>query len=941
MTTLMHMLQGVPAQAEFPALVRALGWTLLHFCWQGAAVAALLWCVLALLPVRMPRARYAAASLALALMVALPLATFARLAEKEVRASRELRALPMVMTPAIVVDAGAGDKREPMRLRIARALDDSAPWVPAVWLAGVVVFLARLNLGLIVARRMRSAVTEPAQDGLRESFARLRERLGVTRAVRLVQSAMVEAPTVIGWLRPVVLIPVGCLTGLSIAQIEAVLAHELAHIRRHDYLVSVLQSVVEALLFYHPAVWWVSRQMRRERESCCDDVAVKVSGDRISYARALSWLEEHRAATPDMVLGANGGVLTMRIRRLLGLKENAAVSRGVAMALLAGVVAGAVWYAGAVARAQSSQAQPKAAAQETAPASASSATAAPSAAAAAPQHEAAQGERPKALESDPEFRDLTPEEQQRLRERVARLDAMSAVMQVRADEAARRAQEVTAKLNSPEFKKQMADAMAAAARVNSPEFRKQYEDAQRAAQDTSNVKVQAMISRLYSEEYQKAIAQAEAAAARVNAPELQEKLYASMKAAEEANLFLFKGRQSQPLAQSSAAAAPARAGAAQGGGAISGTIVDPTGALVPRAQVAATNTDTGVQVKVLTDNTGKYSLSPLPAGPYNVEVIARGFQRLLQENVQVGAGKQAELDEKLTAGGGNTTLTVTGAPVAAPPPPPAFTARVESPTAPARVSSGTLAGNLISRPDPVYPDEAKAAHVEGAVVLRAVISKEGSIKKLTYISGPPPLVVSAIDAVEKWKYKPYLLNGEPTEVETTITVNYTFEGSTQNQAQPGDRRNMSEASTPIRTAGPPDAEVQQALLEYRELAKRASAESSAYEALALAKQTPAIDSAGQTVRHVGGGVSAPVLTQSIPPEYTPEARKAKTEGVVLLNLIVDPNGMPEDVHVLRGVGNGLDEKAVEAVKQYKFKPAMEDGKPVAAAVSVEVNFKLF
>jgi beta-lactamase regulating signal transducer with metallopeptidase domain len=245
MTMLMHLLEGMAGQAEVSALIQALGWTLLHFCWQGAAVAALLWSGLALLPVRMPRARYAAASLALALMVALPLATFSRLAEKEIRASRELRALPIVMAPAIVVEAGEYAPPEPLRVRIARALDASAPWVPAAWLAGVVVFLARLNLGLIVARRMRSAVTEPAQGGLCAMLATLSARLGVRRAVRLMQSAMVEVPTVIGWLRPVVLIPVGCLTGLSAAQVEAILAHELAHIRRHDYLVSVMQSVVE------------------------------------------------------------------------------------------------------------------------------------------------------------------------------------------------------------------------------------------------------------------------------------------------------------------------------------------------------------------------------------------------------------------------------------------------------------------------------------------------------------------------------------------------------------------------------------------------------------------------------------------------------------------------------------------------------------------------
>jgi TonB family protein len=890
MTALIHIWNGMPAHPEFPALIHALGWTLLHFCWQGAAIAALLWCMLVLLPMRMPQLRYVAASLALAMMVALPVATFVRLARAEIRASRELRGLPIVME-TVVVDAGADAAPEPLRQRVGRALDDSVPWLPAVWLAGVVVFLVRLNLGMMVARRMRSAVMEPAQDGLRESFARLRERLGVTRTVRLMQSAMVQAPTVIGWLRPVVLIPVGCLTGLSTAQIEAILAHELAHIRRHDYLVNVMQSVVEALLFYHPAVWWVSKQMRRERESCCDDVAVKLSGDRVAYARALSWLEEHRAATPELVLGANGGALKMRIRRLLGLKESAAVSRGVAITLLSAVVAAAIWYAGAIAHAQSSQAQ-------TGSATAASTLAAPppaavpsnSAAVPSPHatHKVSPGEQRRTLEGDSNFQALSPEAQQQIRDGLSRLDAMSPEMERRMNEVEQQAQDAAARLNSPEFKKQMADAMTAVARVNSPEARKQFEGAMRAAKSANDARSQQLIAKLNSLEFQKRITDAEAAAARVDAAELQKKLGDAMKAIDNASNFQVKGQPYQFLAQSNEAAAPPAASAGQGDGAISGTIVDPTGALVPRAQVTVVNTDSGWRMVKQTDNTGKYSLSPLPAGPYNVEVEAKGFQRLLQENVQVAAGKQAELDMRLSVGAGNTTVSVTGAPVAAAPVPQPFKVSPKPSSGPERVSAGVLAGNLISRPDPVYPEEAKAAHVEGAVILRAVISKDGSIKTLTYISGPPQLVVSAIDAVEKWKYKPYLLNGEPTEVVTTITVNYSFEGSTENQAQPGDHKNMSEAP-----------------------------------------------------KKIGGDVTAPVLAHSVPPEYSAEARKAKASGKVVVGLWVNELGQPTHVHLVHGVGFGLDQKAVDAVKEYKFKSALEDGKPVLVAMNVEVNFKIF
>ena len=134
----------------------------------------------------------------------------------------------------------------------------------------------------------------------------------------MLESALVEVPTVVGWLRPVILLPASALTGLSPEQLEAILAHELAHIRRYDYLVNIVQTVVEILGFYHPAIWWVSRRIRIERENCCDDLAVHVCGSSLQYARALACMEEIRHNTGDLALAATGGSLMARIARLLG-----------------------------------------------------------------------------------------------------------------------------------------------------------------------------------------------------------------------------------------------------------------------------------------------------------------------------------------------------------------------------------------------------------------------------------------------------------------------------------------------------------------------------------------------------------------------------------------------------------------------------------------------
>ena len=146
--------------------------------------------------------------------------------------------------------------------------------------------------------------------------------------MRLLESTRVDVPTVIGWLTPVVLLPASALAGLTPQQIEAILAHELAHIRRHDYLVNLLQTLVETLLFYHPAVWWLSRRIRVERENCCDDLAVSLCGDPVAYAAALADLEELRSSNRTLALAATGGSLLQRVRRLLGAPSHAGRAPG-------------------------------------------------------------------------------------------------------------------------------------------------------------------------------------------------------------------------------------------------------------------------------------------------------------------------------------------------------------------------------------------------------------------------------------------------------------------------------------------------------------------------------------------------------------------------------------------------------------------------------------
>jgi hypothetical protein len=182
-------------------------------------------------------------------------------------------------------------------------------------MVGVTALTLRLLGGwLLVCRLSRRA--RPLAGLCDEALSRLARALRIGRAVRLLESSLVQVPVVIGGLRPVILLPACALTGLSPGQLEALLAHELAHIDRHDYLVNLVQSAIEVLLFYHPAAWWTSRVIRAEREHCCDALAVRVCGDPLAYARALAAMEGLRS-TPCPSLAASGGSLLARVRRIL------------------------------------------------------------------------------------------------------------------------------------------------------------------------------------------------------------------------------------------------------------------------------------------------------------------------------------------------------------------------------------------------------------------------------------------------------------------------------------------------------------------------------------------------------------------------------------------------------------------------------------------------
>lgn len=329
---------------------QSLGWALLHLLWQGALVAAALAVALRVLDRRAAAVRYLLACGALALMLVLPaLTAWRHHATQKVEAPSPVTAFapmpapaPTVARPTYARVSAPVAEAAPSLERTLASLGEHMHWLVLAWALGVAVSSLRLLSGWLRLRRLVHEAS-PAPAEWQEALERLARRLGMTRPVRLLRSAALDVPAAVGWLRPVVLLPVSALTGLSARQLEMVLAHELAHIRRHDFAVNLVQTLVETLLFYHPAVWWMSRVIRVEREHCCDDIAVGTSGSPVSYAKALTALESLRVlplgeASPAM--SALGGSLTERVRRLVGAPAARCSSRWVAGASVVTLMSG-------------------------------------------------------------------------------------------------------------------------------------------------------------------------------------------------------------------------------------------------------------------------------------------------------------------------------------------------------------------------------------------------------------------------------------------------------------------------------------------------------------------------------------------------------------------------------------------------------------------------
>lgn len=299
------------------AAVEAVGRMLLHSIWQGLAIAMILAFSLWLVDTAKARLRYSLATAALLACLVLPIVSqglvpATRPAPIQARTSGTTsnptslpslaEALPTSnLDSAQVQRASRGDLAvrseltRPVRLR-AR-IEPFMPAFVAVWLLGVVVLSLRMALGVRGTILLRTRFTTAVPDAVTYATARLARATGMARTVTVRASRIVDVPMVVGITKPVILLPTAALTGMPARQLEMLIAHELAHVRRLDHLAILVQSVTEILLFFNPAAWWISNQVRQERECACDRLAVRaLGGDRVGYGRALARLD---ALSPD------------------------------------------------------------------------------------------------------------------------------------------------------------------------------------------------------------------------------------------------------------------------------------------------------------------------------------------------------------------------------------------------------------------------------------------------------------------------------------------------------------------------------------------------------------------------------------------------------------------------------------------------------------------
>jgi bla regulator protein blaR1 len=311
----------------------ALGWMVIHSLWQAIAIALLMGIAMIVLRKKPAKVRYWVANAALLAVLISAMATFSYYYDFS-KEPGEVRFIPE-NSPSLTLLKGEeiespalGDlEGTPLSWEsFKNYFNQHIPLIVLVWAMGVALFILKLLGGISYCYYLRSRLNFPADEYWVEILEKLKDRVGVKQSVELVESALTRTPMVVGHLKPMILFPIGAINKLSPTDVEAILAHEIAHVLRKDFIFNIIQSVIEALFYYHPAVWIISSTIRNERENCCDDVAIEICGNSMDYAKALVTVQEMAyfpMYQPALAFAGNRkNQLLYRVQRILNQPQN-------------------------------------------------------------------------------------------------------------------------------------------------------------------------------------------------------------------------------------------------------------------------------------------------------------------------------------------------------------------------------------------------------------------------------------------------------------------------------------------------------------------------------------------------------------------------------------------------------------------------------------------
>lgn len=301
-------------------LIYATGWTLIHSIWQGLLVGLVLAGCLVIFKEQTSKFKYNISISSMFLFFAFSAMTFFHLYQQYSYRYDNTNSMTVMTTifssPAAAVNSMSTHSQ--MIGYYCQILESHIPFIVLLWSLGVFILSLRFAGGLFYVQRLKHYQTNDITQIWSHRLNELGERIHLKKSFRLIESAKIQIPVVIGFLKPVILVPAGVLTGLPAAQVDAILAHELAHIYRRDFLVNIFQSIINVIYFFHPVVWWMSSVIRSERENCCDDIALAITGDKLTLARALTTIYELNFKVPHIAMAVfrNRFHLFKRIKRL-------------------------------------------------------------------------------------------------------------------------------------------------------------------------------------------------------------------------------------------------------------------------------------------------------------------------------------------------------------------------------------------------------------------------------------------------------------------------------------------------------------------------------------------------------------------------------------------------------------------------------------------------